>query len=158
MKIDQAKLRAGFTLIEILAIIALLCCVVAGVKIGHGKIDGRFGGLIGGGLGFLSFFFVLFAFGALIDQFNGVPRLPKCRNGCCRGPGMWFGDYGDYGSQKLGEGYVNVCRCGDRYKRRDRQFVIVSENGTETPYLIWRPFRGWFPDKPPITPQPERCS
>jgi hypothetical protein len=138
----------GFTLIELLVIIALIWCIVAGVKIGHDKIGGKIGGLIGGFLASLAFFIVLFALGALVDQiFSGAPRLPNCRNGSCCGT-YFFGYSEDYETQKMGQGYVYVCRCGGRYKRRGKRFVEVNENGAEIPYLIWRPFRGWFPDNP----------
>ena len=80
-RVDQTSRHhgaPGFTLPEILAIIVLICCVVAGLKVGHGRMGARFGGLIGGSLGFLVFFLVLFALAALIDQFKGTPPLPKC--------------------------------------------------------------------------------
>jgi len=42
------------------------------------------------------------------------------------------------------EEYVWVCRCGGRYRRRGRRFVIVNDDGTETPYLVWRHFEDGF--------------
>jgi hypothetical protein len=68
-----------------------------------------------------------------------MPHLPKCREGTCRGTYA-------YKLAKFGEEYLLVCRHGGRYKRRGRKFVTVNEDGTETSYLVWRPFRGWFPD------------
>jgi hypothetical protein len=139
----------GFTLIEFLAFIAMVACMLAGARIMHDRISGKFGWLLGGVLGVLAFFLFLLVLTALMDfGFGGVPRLPKCQNGSCCGPGFLFGD-GDYEISKLGEKYVRVCRCGGRYMRLGKRFVIVNEDGTKTPYLIWRPFRGWFPDKGP---------
>jgi hypothetical protein len=136
----------GFTPIEFLAFIAMVVCVLSGAKVAHERVGGNFGWLLGGFFGFFVFFLVGLAWAALIDfGIKGVPRLPKCRNGCCRGPGMFLG-YGDYEIRKFGEEYNRVCRCGVRYKRRGKRFVVVNDDGTESPYLIWRPFRGWFPD------------
>jgi hypothetical protein len=151
MKTCQAKCNpasSGFTLIELLAFIVLFICVRAGANFVHARIGGALGWLLGGFLGF-----VLFLVGgtgcAILRKLAvvGIPRLPKCKEGNCRGPGMFVRNNGDYTSQKFGGKYVYVCRHGGRYRRHGKRFVIVNDDGTETPYLIWRPFRGWFPDK-----------
>jgi hypothetical protein len=136
----------GFTLIELLGFIVLVICMCFGAKFIHNRFGGIFGWLLGGFLGFLAFLLVGSALALVKDGFEGIPRLPKCRNGCCRGPGNLLGDYGDYESCKLGDKYYLVCRCGGRYKRNGKRFVVINDDGTETPYLIWRPFRGWFQD------------
>jgi len=130
----------GFTLIEFIAFIAMVVCVAAVAHASHDVIGGRSGWLVGGLLGLLLFILIVFAFAAVVDfGFKGVPRLPKCRNGCCRGEA--------YAIQEFRGGFVRVCRCGGRYKRRGKRFVVVNEDGTEAPYLVWRPFRGWYPDE-----------
>lgn len=131
----------GFTLIEILFLYAMVGFVIAGVVL----LGGQFGRLLGGFFGFLAFIIVVLAWGAVIDfGFKGFPRLPTCRDGCCRG-------VDDYEFHKFGDDYVWVCRRGVRYRRRGRRFVAVNEDGTESAHLIWRPFRGWFPDKAAAT-------
>ena len=129
-----------FTLIEFIVFIAIIVCVLMAGYITHGKIDGHFGWLLGGIWGLLFFFFVGFALCILVDfGVKGFPRLPKCQNGCCRAE--------DYDIQEFRGGFVRISRCGGRYKRCGRRFLIVDDDGSEIPYLIWRPFRGWFSDK-----------
>ena len=141
----QKRIAWGMTLPEMLCFIALVVCVIIGVKFGSHITGSWYGYLLGAILGFLLFFIPLMALAVLKDLWRGW-GLPKCRNGCCRGPG-YFSGYGDYDTQKSGEEYYEVCKCGDRYKRHEKQFVLVNEDGTETPYLIWRRFRGWYPDE-----------
>jgi hypothetical protein len=131
----------GFTLVELLAIVVLIGFVLAGVHL--------FGWLLGAVVGFIAFLFAGSALALVRDGFEGIPRLPRCRNGRCRGPGLLLG-HGDYSIVKFGDEYNRVCRCGIRHRRSGKRFVIVNEDGTETPYLVWRPFRGWFPDQPGI--------
>lgn len=128
----------GATLIGLLAILLLIGFVVAGVHL--------FGWLRGVAAGVLVFFVTGSTLALVRDGFEGVPRLPKCLNGCCRGPGLLLG-HGDYTIEKIGGEYNRVCQCGIRHKRSGRRFVVVSEDDTEIPYLVWRPFRGWFPDQ-----------
>jgi prepilin-type N-terminal cleavage/methylation domain-containing protein len=127
--------QRGFTLIELLAFIVLAGFLVAGVHL--------LGWLWGTILGVIAFVLAGSALALLRDGFEGIPRLPRCRNGCCRGPGLFLGDYGDY---RIGDEHDLVCRCGIRHKRRGKRFVVVNDDGTEISHLIWRPFRGWFPD------------
>ena len=117
----------------------LAACVIAGAILVNDSAFGRYGWLLGGVLGFVAFVLAAFAFAAVLDfGFGGVPRLPVCRRGCCRAD--------DYESQEFRDGYVRVSRCGERYARRGRRFVIVNDDGSVTPYLRWRAFRGWFPE------------
>ncbi len=141
---NRRHASAGFTLIELLAIVVLVFCVLQGVNFGRQMVGSWYGKLLGGFAGFLLFFLGLFAWATLMDLWTGR-GLPKCRNGCCRGPGNFRGD-GDYDIGRIAEEHVWVCRCGGRYRRHGRRFVIVNDDGVETPYLVWRPFRGWFPD------------
>jgi hypothetical protein len=138
-RVTCPRASSGFTFIEVLLFFLMLLCVVIGVVIAHERWGGRFGWLWGGIAG-LVLFLVLGLVWALIVDFGvkGIPRLPRCRDGCCRGE--------DYKLQQFGEEFYWVCQHGVRYKRRGRRFVVVNDNGIETPYLIWRPFRGWFSD------------
>lgn len=129
--------QRGFTLAELLAVIVLIGCVAAGVTF--------FGWLGGTLLGVIAFLLAGSVLALVRDGLAGIPRLPRCWTGCCRGPGLFFG-HGDYHQEKVGDEDVRVCRCGIRHKRSGRRFLVVSVNGTETPYLVWKPFRGWFPD------------
>jgi hypothetical protein len=33
------------------------------------------------------------------------------------------------------------------YKRVGKRFVAVRDDGEESPYLVWKPFRGWYADE-----------
>ena len=145
-KVPQKHVAVGMTLVELVCIMALIASVIMGAKFGYQFAKSWYGFLLGGLLGIIVFFAFVFALGSVMNLWSGS-GLPKCRNGCCRGPGFLIGSEGDYEFQVVdGESY-EVCRCGDRYKRKGKRFVLVNEDGTETPYLIWRRFRGWIPDK-----------
>lgn len=129
----------GATLIEMVVITVMICCAFLGAHYALKAMGAKWwwlGAIVG-------FFLPLVLAGllALLSDLaiGGLPHLPQCLQGTCRGSNA-------YKSGKFGEEYHLVCRHGGRYKRRDRRFVIVNENGRETPYLVWRPFRGWFPD------------
>jgi hypothetical protein len=137
----------GATLIEFLAFVVLIWFVLAGAHLAHSRYGSWLGSLLGGVVGLLSFLLAVLALALVKDGFGGMPPLPRCRNGCCRGPGTFRG-YGDYEIVQFGDQHYRVCRCGIRHKRSGNRFVIVNADGTEIPYLVWRPFRGWFPDGP----------
>jgi hypothetical protein len=132
------------TLPEMLCFIALVVCVIMGAKLGHHIAGSWYGYLLGGILGIFVFLVCIYAFGFVLHLWSGT-GLPKCRNGCCHGP-SGFSNEGDYKIQEVESEFYMVCKCGDRYQRRGKQFVLVNEDGSESPYLIWRRFRGWFPD------------
>lgn len=139
-------LMRGATLVEMICLMALVLCILIGVFFVTVIVESWYGWLLGVALGFLAFFI----FGAIWNVFKELwsgSGLPKCRNGCCRGPGFSLGDEGDYDIQETGEEFYRVCKCGDHYQRRGKRFILINEDGTETPYLIWRRFRGWCPDK-----------
>ncbi|MGD0388888.1 MAG: hypothetical protein ABSC42_08040 [Tepidisphaeraceae bacterium] len=126
----------GLTLVELLV---LICCAFLGALYARRAMGGWWW-LLGGLVGYLLPLIGLIVFAFLSDlATGGMPRLPKCREGTCRGPYA-------YKYSKLGGEYYWVCGHGGRYRRRGRKFVIVDDDGRETPYLVWRPFRGWFPD------------
>jgi len=43
-------------------------------------------------------------------------------------------------------GYAYFCRCGGRYRKTGRRFMEEIPDGSLRPYMIWRAFRGWFPE------------
>lgn len=139
-------LMRGMTLVEMLCFMALVPCILIGVFFGSAIVGNWYGWLIGAILGFLVFFILGTIWNVLKELWSGC-GLPKCRNGCCRGPGFSLEDKGDYDTQVSGEEFYEVCKCGDRYQRRGRRFVLINEDDTETSYLIWRRFRGWRPDE-----------
>jgi len=139
------RIACGMTLIEMLCFIVLVIFILIGVFFGSAIIGSWYGWLLGAVLGLFVFLVSLMALAVLKDLWTGS-GLPKCRNGCCRGPG-YFRGYGNYDTRKVGEEYYDVCKCGDRYQRRGKRFVLVNEDGAETPYLIWRRFRGWCSDE-----------
>lgn len=131
--------RGAFTLIEVIGFVFLIACMVVGALVFQERMGGRFGWVIGIFVGILAFFTTVFLWCSFMAfAIDGIPKLPKCRDGCCRA--------GDYKLRQFGEEFGWVCKLGKRYKRRGRRFLVVNEDGSETPYLIWRPFRGWFPD------------
>ena len=141
---NRHHVSSGCTLIELLVFIAVIVCGLVGAHVGLHRVGPAYGWLLGGFLGCSTPLFGLMLLALLMDLWSGGGS-PNCRNGCCRGPGMFHG-YGDYKYRKVGEEYHYVCRCGVRYKRRGKRFVVVNDDGSETPYLVWHPFRGWFPD------------
>lgn len=81
--------------------------------------------------------------------FHGLPELPVCRRGCCRG-----GRLGDPGNYTLvwNEGWTlrgYRSRCGTTYKKIGPRFVELAEDGSIHPYLVWNWRKGWIPDRPP---------
>lgn len=143
----KAKL-AAFTLIELIGFLVLFIFIYLFGHLIHAKIGGILGWLIGGLAG-IAAFLVVGATLVLLKNLavGGIPHLPRCLEGTCRGSGMFIGSCGDYKWQKYGNTYNYVCKHGGHYNRHGGRFVIVNEDGTEEPYLIWRPFRGWLPDK-----------
>jgi hypothetical protein len=127
-----SKGKLGLTVIELLVIIGLLILTILG---------SRLAGLLGGLIGFLmipviaSIWFLLVA---IVKE--GIPRIPRCRNGCCRG-------YRDYKMKRFGEEFNWVCKCGDRYTRCGRRFMQITDKEEKIPCKIWHSFRGWYPDE-----------
>jgi hypothetical protein len=82
--------------------------------------------------------FGLLYFMALI--YTGNPYYPACRTGKCH-------RRSDYQQERLGNGERAVCcQCGTRYRKRGRRFLEVQADGSVHRYMIWKAFRGWFPD------------
>jgi hypothetical protein len=70
--------------------------------------------------------------------YRGFPGLPQCRTGRCK--------ENDYYAVKDKGNVFWECQCGGRYDKVGRRFYEVLPDGSRKPYLIWRPFRDWFPD------------
>jgi len=103
---------AGFTLIELLAIVVLVFCVIQGISFGRHIVGGWYGKVLGGLAGFLVFFLGGFAWATLMQLWTGR-GLPKCHNGCCRGPACLGMGLRHRQSRR---GIRMVCRCGGRYR------------------------------------------
>ena len=133
--------RPGLTLIELLVVFGITTLTIVGAVVFHKRSSSRLGWLLGGFLGFL----VIPATAAIWALFEGlvwggIPTFPCCRNGHCRRER-------DYELKSFGEEFDWECKCGDRYKRYERRFMQVTDEGEKIPYKVWRPFRGWFPDE-----------
>ena len=114
---------------------------VIGIWIGHrfgllGGLVGFFVGAVGCGV-LVCLLFLLFDW---VDGmvFSGRPRVPVCRSGKCK--------LAKYQFRKEQRAYLWVCECGGRYRKRGRHFYEVLPDGSSKPYMVWRPFRGWFPE------------
>jgi hypothetical protein len=71
--------------------------------------------------------------------YHGRPTFPVRKSGVCR--------EGDYQHRPLGDGHYGLfCRCGARYEKRGQHFREVLPDGSSHPYMIWKAFKGWFPD------------
>ncbi|MEE9613901.1 MAG: hypothetical protein V3W31_02975 [Thermodesulfobacteriota bacterium] len=129
----------GTSLIEILLVAGYLAIVIASSAYGA-----RTHGWPGLAIGFVLGIAVPVAFVSLLVWLEkwlwvGVPYLPVCRNGTCR--------LNDYDIVPHHGDLTYVCPCGLRFRKKGRQFLEVADDGPERPYLIWRPFRGWFPEE-----------
>lgn len=142
MKVSNKKCRSGscswpnkklgFTLIELLVIFGMITLTIVGY---------RLAGLLGCAVGFL----VVPVVAGIVGLFqclvkDGIPTLPRCRNGLCSGSS-------DYEIKRFDDDFFLVCKCGGRYKKFGRRFMQVTDQGGKMPYMIWRPFKGWFPDE-----------
>jgi len=82
----------------------------------------------------------LFGFAYLMALAYPNPYYPACRTGKCQ-------QRSDYQRQRLDNGeYALFCQCGGRYRKRGRRFLEVQPDGSERRYMVWKAFRGWFPD------------
>jgi hypothetical protein len=83
---------------------------------------------------------VPFALGFLVSAvYSGMPSYPACRTGKCRSS--------HYQRRVLDKGgYALFCACGTPYRKRGRRFYDVQPDGSLRPYMVWKAFRGWFPD------------
>ena len=138
-----ADRRSGFTLIEVLACSVLVAVGVA-VAVAGAKHYGWLGAVIGFPVGFIGTLLLVYLLIAIPEMlWLAGPKYPPCHNGCCRWR-EW--STGDYEIKNVDGDMVLRCRCGRDYDRRGRRFMERLPDGTFKPYMVHRPFRGWFPD------------
>jgi hypothetical protein len=140
-------------LVDVSGPILLFLLSFAGVlgAYGLGKYLGCIGYVFGLSIGAGAMLAILYA-GAvawlLIRNllFRGIPWLPWCRNGCCRG-GI-LAHMGDYKPVWNDDGILRGfrCRCGIVYRKVGRHFVEIAPDGSFKPYRVWVPVKGWLPD------------
>ena len=105
------------------------------------------GAILGFAVGFVGAFLLIWALVwtiCFLEQSGAY--LPLCHGGTCRG-GRKPMDKADYEwARKQGVDYR--CKCGHEYvmKGGGRRFLQRLPDGTLKPYMVHRPFRGWFPD------------
>jgi hypothetical protein len=127
------------TLIEMIMFPIFILLVTASVR----WAVNRYGWI--GGIARWIFVFILlplvpFALGLLASAiYWGMPSYPACRTGTCRSS--------NYQRRRLDNGsFALFCNCGAPYRKRGRRFYEVQPDGSLRPYMVWRSFRGWFPD------------
>lgn len=135
--------RRAVTLIELIFLLMLLLCIINGslltdLYLPHSEHH-WVNLLMGAIYGFSTFLVLLLAYAFLLDAaVGGIPRLPNCAAGTCRGHNAY--------TPVAPNTYT--CKHGQTYRRKGRQFLLVAPSGGESPHLIWRPFRGWRKDSP----------
>ena len=131
--------QSGMNIFELLFAVFYVACGTAAAL----WATPRFGWLVGIG----AFVVVVPAVHGVFHLFSflermcwyGIPSFPTCRTSKCHDV--------DYKYQPTGDGqYGLFCKCCSRYKKQGRRFFEVLPDGSLRPYMIWRSFRGWFPD------------
>jgi hypothetical protein len=137
--------RSGFTLPELLFCLMLMLGGLVGSCVG-GLHFRWIGVLVGFPAGFLATAVAVLLLMAVPESlWLAGPMYPPCHNGSCRGR-RWPADIGDYEIKNVDGDIVLRCRCGREYDRIGRRFMERLPDGTLKPYMVHRPFRGWFPD------------
>ena len=141
------KARTGVTLVELLLVIAFLGVGVA-VSQYAGPKYGVFGYVVGFIAGTVGSCGLFFAFGIIVayifEIFTGIPEYPVCANGKCRVRKVPDSDYRyEWTDDRL----VARCKCDTPYVKKGRRFLLLQADGSLTPYMIWKPLRGWFADE-----------
>ncbi len=138
----------GPFLLLLLGVAAVLAALGLGAGLGWGWIGYVFGPSLGAAA-MLVILCAAVATGLLIRNrlFRGIPWLPVCGNGCCRGG--WLAALGDYKPVWNEDGTVRGfrCRCGITYQKVGRRFVELAPDGSFRPYLVWDGLKGWLPDR-----------
>ncbi|MGD2175544.1 MAG: hypothetical protein PVJ27_09080 [Candidatus Brocadiaceae bacterium] len=145
MALSPTGRRTGVTLSEMLFCLVLVLGGLVGSYVG-GLHFRWIGVLVGFPLGFLAAAVGLLLLVAIPESlWLAGPMYPPCHNGSCKGR-RWPADIGDYDTVVVGEELVLRCRCGRDYDREGRRFMERLPDGTLKPYMVHRPFRGWFED------------
>lgn len=93
---------------------------------------------------------LLLVWGVTIVRLLLVIPLPVCRGGTCRTLHDYRWKVGTIcGRERWGE-YHYQCRCGDRYVRHGRRFMVLSPEGAKHPYKKLIGFRKWIDDSGPV--------
>jgi hypothetical protein len=126
------------TLLELIAL-----ALYVGVGIAAGRWAGSRFGIAAGILAFPIGIALLHGFFLAVSYVErlywvGIPPLPRCRSGGC-GPD-------DYKVRPGPDDIVYSCRCGGEYQKRGRRFFELRPDGSLVPFMVWKAFRGWFPD------------
>jgi hypothetical protein len=138
------------TLFELLNFLLVVGFVISGVLVGQNLFGwpGAVGGFaLGVAAGLLRLDGIYRIGGYLEDMlYRGRPRRPVCKNGTCH-----LYDY-KAAWEEIVAGprrymFRLTCHCGTSYQRLGRRFMVVLPDGSLEPYMVWRPFRGWFPDE-----------
>jgi len=115
------------TFIELAFFVVNICVGVLFAKVGAAKF-GVAGGIGGFFLGFGIALCFWLALGKLLSLWH--PLRPVCKNGKCRAK--------DYEIVEISaEGTIWVCKCGDKYIRKGRTFMRLTEDGDTEPYMAY---------------------
>jgi len=137
--VNREKMAGKVTLTELIIFPLYVLLVVGSANWGYH----RYGGWRGAIRGLVVVQVILFLFGCAFGFFSmiyeGMPSYPACRTGKCR--------WNNYQRRRLDDGQVVLfCGCGTPYRKRGHRFFEVQPDGSLRPYMVWRAFRGWFPD------------
>jgi hypothetical protein len=132
------------TLIELLFFV-LFAFVGGTVAVWAYHRQGWLGGIGGFVIGFFGTWAGLYVFGWILSfifavLYSGWPPRPACRTGKCHSR--------DYKLEILSRGQAGFrCQCGVLYRKSGRRFLEALPDGSFRPYMIWKTFRGWFPEQ-----------
>ena len=70
------------------------------------------------------------------------PDRPGCRNHKCNSHDYEFIDMKQMKNERI---YLYRCKCGNMYAHRGKQFMEISDNGEEMPFMTIKWGR-WLPD------------
>jgi len=137
--VNREKISGKLTVIELIFFVLYIFLLGGSANWGYH----RYGGWRGAIWALVVLQVILFSVGCAFFFFSmvydGMPNYPACRTGKCR--------WNNYERRRFDDGQVVLtCGCGALYRKRGRRFYEVQPGGSLRPYMIWRPFRGWFPD------------
>jgi hypothetical protein len=108
---------------------------------------GAVGGLVLGPIAYVLLVTALLSVQDLLER----EWPPVCHEGRCRGSFRRKpGDYEIVVVQDIADRQhhsLHRCRCGHYYEQLGKRFLERLPDGTLKPYMVHRPFRGWFPDE-----------